>query len=76
VSSVHYRISNITITALAARDIFPGEELSVSYVDIFLPSKERKERIRKWGFECMCALCQGPKNETVAVSCFLAFPPR
>ncbi|KAI3322411.1 SET domain-containing protein [Xylariaceae sp. AK1471] len=64
--NVHYRINNITITAVAARDIYPGEELGVSYVDIFLPSKERKERTRKWGFECMCALCQGPKNETVA----------
>ncbi len=37
-------------------------------MDIFLPSRKRKERIRSWGFECACALCQGLKNETVAVS--------
>ncbi|KAI1145902.1 hypothetical protein F4825DRAFT_466976 [Nemania diffusa] len=64
--NVHYRITNATITALAARDIQQGEELAVSYVDVFLPSRERKERIRGWGFECKCALCQGPKNETAA----------
>ncbi|KAI1133413.1 hypothetical protein F5Y10DRAFT_260295 [Nemania abortiva] len=64
--NVHYRITNATITALAARDIQSGEELAVSYVDVFLPSKQRRERIRGWGFECMCPLCQGPKNETAA----------
>ncbi|KAI1199675.1 hypothetical protein F5X97DRAFT_322163 [Nemania serpens] len=64
--NVHYRITNAAITVVAARDIRSGEELGVSYIDVFLPSKERKERIRSWGFECACALCQGPKNETVA----------
>ncbi|GAP89583.1 putative lysine methyltransferase protein [Rosellinia necatrix] len=64
--NVHYRITNATITALAARDILSGEELTVSYIDVFLLSRQRKERIRSWGFECACALCQGPKNETVA----------
>ncbi|KAI0514515.1 hypothetical protein F5B22DRAFT_647555 [Xylaria bambusicola] len=64
--NVHYRIAETTMTAVAARDILEGEELTVSYADIFLPSKKRKERIRSWGFECACALCQGPKNETIA----------
>ncbi|KAI3342187.1 hypothetical protein F4824DRAFT_445340 [Ustulina deusta] len=64
--NVHYRITDTTITAVAARDIQQGEELAISYVDIFLPSRKRKERIRSWGFECACALCQGLKNETVA----------
>ncbi|KAI1425732.1 hypothetical protein F5Y12DRAFT_795673 [Xylaria sp. FL1777] len=64
--NVHYRITDTTITAVAARDIQKGEELAISYVDIFLPSRKRKERIRSWGFECACALCQGPKNETAA----------
>ncbi|GAW17046.1 hypothetical protein ANO14919_064960 [Xylariales sp. No.14919] len=64
--NVHYRITDATITTIAARDIQRGEELAISYTDIFLPSKQRKERIRNWGFECACALCQGPKNETIA----------
>ncbi|KAI1258621.1 SET domain-containing protein [Xylariaceae sp. FL1019] len=64
--NVHYRLSNMTLTAVAARDITPNEELSVSYVDVFLQSKERKERVRSWGFECVCSLCRSPKNETDA----------
>ena len=55
------------MTVVAARDVVEGEELTISYVDIFLPSRKRKERLRSWGFECACALCQGPKNETIAV---------
>ncbi|TGJ88730.1 hypothetical protein E0Z10_g91 [Xylaria hypoxylon] len=64
--NVHYRITDTVITTIAARDIQRGEELTVSYTDVFLPSRERKERIQNWGFECACALCQGPKNETRA----------
>ncbi|KAI0479620.1 hypothetical protein F4859DRAFT_529787 [Xylaria cf. heliscus] len=64
--NVHYRITNATITTIASRDIQRGEELTVSYVDVFLPSRERKQRIQSWGFECACTLCQGPKNETIA----------
>ncbi|KAI1751718.1 hypothetical protein F4782DRAFT_504009 [Xylaria castorea] len=64
--NVHYRITNATITAIASRDTQHGEELTISYIDVFLPSRERKQRIRTWGFECACALCQGPKNETTA----------
>ncbi|KAI1435187.1 SET domain-containing protein [Xylaria sp. CBS 124048] len=64
--NVHYRLNNMTMTAVAVRDIQPGEELTVSYVDVFLPSKARKERIRNWGFECACSLCQATKEETIA----------
>ncbi|KAI0858134.1 hypothetical protein F4860DRAFT_487296 [Xylaria cubensis] len=64
--NVHYRITNATLTTIASRDIQRGEELTISYVDVFLLSKERKQRISSWGFECACALCQGPKNETMA----------
>ncbi|KAI0394086.1 hypothetical protein F5Y17DRAFT_458258 [Xylariaceae sp. FL0594] len=64
--NVHYRIENMTMTTLAARDIYAGEELSVSYVDVFLSSRERKERIRKWGFECQCSLCRASRNESAA----------
>ncbi|KAI1822393.1 hypothetical protein F4861DRAFT_550738 [Xylaria intraflava] len=64
--NVHYRLNNMTMTAVAVRDIQPGEELSVSYINVFLLSRERKERIRNWGFECACALCQGTRDRTIA----------
>ncbi|KAI2639987.1 SET domain-containing protein [Xylaria nigripes] len=64
--NMHYRLENMTLTVLAARDIESGEELSVSYVDVFLPSTERKERIRNWGFECACELCRRSEKDSIA----------
>ncbi|KAI0382385.1 SET domain-containing protein [Hypomontagnella monticulosa] len=55
--NVHYRINDITHTSVAARDIAPGEELSISYIELMLPREERLERLRKWGFECSCSHC-------------------
>ncbi|XXH01787.1 hypothetical protein Hte_008148 [Hypoxylon texense] len=55
--NVHYRISNMTHTTVAARDIAPGEELSISYIELMLPRDERRARLRKWGFECACSHC-------------------
>lgn len=43
---------------MAVRDIAPGEELSVSYIDLLLPRAQRQERLHDWGFECSCALCR------------------
>jgi hypothetical protein len=58
-TSIHYRINNITHTTVAVRDIQPGEELSVSYIDATLDRDRRQERLREnWGFECECAQCQ------------------
>ena len=43
---------------MAVRDIFPEEELTISYID---PLQKRKARIkalkRSWGFDCDCSLC-------------------
>ncbi|CAK7204001.1 SET and MYND domain-containing protein 3 [Sporothrix eucalyptigena] len=64
--NVHYTITNAVQSIVAVRDIRPGEELSVSYVDLMLPSAERKERLRGWGFECSCALCRDEKASAAA----------
>ncbi|KAK4106039.1 SET domain-containing protein [Parathielavia hyrcaniae] len=43
---------------VAARDIYPGEEITLSYIDGLQVRSERVGRLRKnWGFECSCALC-------------------
>ncbi|KAK4135357.1 SET domain-containing protein [Trichocladium antarcticum] len=42
----------------AARDIVPGEEITVSYIDAVRPRAARVRRLKRgWGFECDCALC-------------------
>ncbi|KAL2181341.1 uncharacterized protein P884DRAFT_188573, partial [Thermothelomyces heterothallicus CBS 202.75] len=44
----------------AARDIAPGEEITLSYIDPLLPGGRaaRVDRLRRnWGFACACPLC-------------------
>lgn len=42
----------------AVREIGPGEEITLSYLDPFSAYEERQERARmSWGFGCGCSLC-------------------
>jgi len=43
----------------ATRDINEGEEIKIDYVNAAMLSvKERKEKMKNWGFECQCELCK------------------
>ncbi|KAK6953087.1 hypothetical protein Daesc_005387 [Daldinia eschscholtzii] len=64
--NIHYRISNMTHTTVAARDIEPGQELSISYIELMLSREERRSRLRKWGFECTCSHCSMSDEEVAA----------
>ncbi|KAK4458776.1 hypothetical protein QBC42DRAFT_276040 [Cladorrhinum samala] len=54
----YYDHETLTQYIHAVRDVFPGEELTLSYIN---PIMKRKARVRKlqriWGFECACPLC-------------------
>ncbi|KAK7924446.1 hypothetical protein PG985_006500 [Apiospora marii] len=42
----------------AVRDIMPGEEITVSYIDGFQTTEARRERLHEhWGFDCGCPAC-------------------
>ncbi|KAF5383916.1 hypothetical protein D9757_007422 [Collybiopsis confluens] len=46
------------ITAIAKRDIEPGEELFITYVNPVLPVRARQQELRGWGFgKCTCHRC-------------------
>ncbi|KAI1659501.1 SET domain-containing protein [Daldinia decipiens] len=64
--NIHYRISNMTHITVAARDIEPGQELSISYIELMLPREERRSRLRSWGFECACSHCSMSDEEVAA----------
>ena len=66
VISVAYRISNITHITTAIRDIRPGDELTISYINAQLPRAERQERLEQWGFKCKCAHCSMSDAEAEA----------
>lgn len=42
----------------ASRDIAPGEELTLGYINPLMPRAERLAKLkRNWGFDCGCASC-------------------
>ncbi|KAI0596285.1 hypothetical protein F4775DRAFT_585073 [Biscogniauxia sp. FL1348] len=62
-----YIDENLTYHTHAIRDIKPGEELTVSYLDPFEPRAARQERTRhSLGFSCSCSLCSAPPKEADA----------
>lgn len=64
--NVAFRIDQATLTHVttAVRDIKPGEELSISYLDSLEPRAKRQERAKvAWGFECTCSQCSLPEKE-------------
>ncbi|KAJ8608843.1 hypothetical protein MRB53_039429 [Persea americana] len=53
-----YDPNDDTIIVHAMRDIFPGEELTRSYIETsYLTSEERQEELAMWGFKCRCEAC-------------------
>lgn len=51
----------------AVRDVQPGEELAITYLDSFAPRAARRARsLRAWGFACACAQCRLPEDERAA----------
>jgi len=60
--SVQYRIKGLTHTTVAVRDIRPGEELTISYIDSTLLREERQKLLQTWGFNCTCAACSADKD--------------
>ncbi|GFR39660.1 hypothetical protein Agub_g131 [Astrephomene gubernaculifera] len=46
-----------TVTVLAQRDIPAGEEITLSYIDVSLPYKQRQAQLADYGFVCRCSRC-------------------
>ncbi|CAK7236078.1 hypothetical protein SBRCBS47491_009513 [Sporothrix bragantina] len=42
---------------IAMRDIAPGEEVTHSYIPLGIVHDDRQEKMRGWGFSCLCSLC-------------------
>ncbi|KAJ9142039.1 SET domain-containing protein [Coniochaeta hoffmannii] len=54
----YFDLDSLTQYIHAVRPIYPGEEITVSYID---PTMRQADRVRKlrnnWGFACACAAC-------------------
>jgi len=54
----------------ARRAIAAGEEVTVAYVDRAAPKRARRAALRAaYGFECACARCAAPFDDTVVLRC-------
>ncbi|KAK1763503.1 hypothetical protein QBC33DRAFT_459372 [Phialemonium atrogriseum] len=50
--------TTLSLKVIAATDISPGEELSVSYIDVLQPRSKRQGYLHThWGFHCSCKRC-------------------
>ncbi|TLD10581.1 hypothetical protein PgNI_06126 [Pyricularia grisea] len=58
--------SDLTMDVGAMRDIMSGEEITISYIPLGLPSSHRAGQIRAWGFACTCALCSTPAENDLS----------
>ncbi|EGF99276.1 uncharacterized protein MELLADRAFT_94773 [Melampsora larici-populina 98AG31] len=60
-SAYHFDTNTLKLNVHALRDISPGEELTVSYIQVDV-SKETRQGLlsRDYGFECGCSLCSSP----------------
>lgn len=57
----------LTQRTTAIRDIMPGEELTLSYIDPMQTRKARRERLHgTWGFHCSCHHCTQSRLKTDA----------
>ncbi|KAK1750171.1 SET domain-protein 5 [Echria macrotheca] len=52
-----YKSRDMSMTAVATRDIQPGEEITISYLPMGLPTRHRLRSLENWGFNCSCTLC-------------------
>lgn len=50
----------------AIRSIYPGEELTISYIHTEQIKENRQRQTKQWGFECTCSLCSASSAVTRA----------
>ncbi|KAK4212573.1 hypothetical protein QBC37DRAFT_465571 [Rhypophila decipiens] len=63
-TNMRFSEKTLAMTIVASRDIEPGEELTISYIDATLPSKDRQSTLQKiWGFRCTCPLCRLSRHQ-------------
>src|SRR4051794_39972212 len=55
--------SGFSLGIKAYRSIEPGEEVTISYLNLGLPHPERQSALQRWNFTCTCSLCTAPISQ-------------
>ncbi|KAI9155101.1 N-lysine methyltransferase SMYD2 [Paramyrothecium foliicola] len=59
----HFDIDTFTHSVYAVKPIYPGDEITTSYINPVQPFKDRFGHLRDfWHFECSCNTCSQPEN--------------
>ncbi|TLD18200.1 hypothetical protein PspLS_10509 [Pyricularia sp. CBS 133598] len=59
---VRYTRSTLELEVVAYKDIAVGTELGVSYTPLNMLSRDRRQVLLGWGFNCTCQLCSAPSH--------------
>ncbi|EMD32686.1 hypothetical protein CERSUDRAFT_77079 [Gelatoporia subvermispora B] len=52
-----FRTGSLSMPLIATRAIAAGEQITVSYIDIFVPAVQRQQQLAKYSFPCACVAC-------------------
>ncbi|KAK0736631.1 hypothetical protein B0T21DRAFT_411787 [Apiosordaria backusii] len=63
--NVAYYFDPVTMSTrlYAVRNIYPGAELTIGYVDLTQPSQMRQFSLSPWNFTCSCPRCTQPSHQ-------------
>ncbi|KAK4653391.1 SET domain-containing protein 5 [Podospora pseudocomata] len=56
-AAYHFDPLTMRKSLITVRDIHPGEELTIGYVDLTQPSQTRQASLSHWNFTCSCPRC-------------------
>ncbi|KAF7289375.1 SET domain-containing protein [Mycena indigotica] len=71
----NFHDASISYTVYAARDIAEGEELTLSYSDVWDTAANRQQTFKPYGFVCACDACRDPISSDRRRAKIRAFVP-
>ncbi|KAF7289366.1 SET domain-containing protein [Mycena indigotica] len=74
-TSTNFHDASISYTIYAARDIAEGEELTLTYSDVWDTAANRQQTFKPYGFVCACDACLDPVNSDARRAKIRSFVP-
>ncbi|KAJ7747769.1 hypothetical protein B0H16DRAFT_1554505 [Mycena metata] len=70
----HFDLPTFSFQLFATRDIAKDEELTISYIGLGEPAKDRQLALEPYGFQCTCPACLAPSFSDVQRASCLSMP--
>ncbi|KAK4195422.1 hypothetical protein QBC40DRAFT_185766 [Triangularia verruculosa] len=61
-AAYHFDPRTFRKSLFAVRDIYPGDEVTIGYVDLTQTSQQRQSSLSLWNFTCSCPRCTQPSH--------------